>query len=270
MVVVVDLCHPHGMKILVTSVIKQSLLLSLEISVTNQEHYMKPDVIVVWPRNCDYPLWRQMIRDNRERFNEVIIVFMETNAGDDYKEFVKTAMFQDHVLFVQSPTPTADQDWRDVAIKAALLQSLHSEWLWFTEQDFFPKENFFEEAETGTKRENIGYIGVQDGARLHPCSLFIKRSVLNQTKRNFGIVKDVSDHFGQIQRDLENMSNGLIQSPDRYTHMAGLSHNMRLLYCGEAPNHRAQDFADYLKSCMKVTVSLDERFKKLIETYINY
>lgn len=230
---------------------------------------MKPDVIVTWPRNCDYPLWRQMIHDNRDKFNEVIVVFMETNQGDDYREFVRQAMFQDHVLFVQSPIITDDQDWRDVAVKAGLLHSLHAEWIWFTEQDFFPKEHFFEDIDTCMKREDIGYIGVKDGSRLHPCSLFIKRSILNQTKRRFGIIKDTLDHFGQIQKDLENITNGLIQSPDYYTHMAGLSHNMRLLEHSNAPNHNVPEFREYLYKCLLVTVPLDQRFKNLIVTYIN-
>lgn len=226
---------------------------------------MKPDIIVTWPRNCDYPLWRQMIRDNRDKFNEVIIVFMETNQGDDYRQFIKDAMFQDHVLFVQSPPVGATEDWRNVAVNAALMHSLHSEWLWFTEQDFFFPEidNVWqlldEVSQTGCRA-----IGVLDGQRLHPCCLFLKRNLLVQTSKSFGANPPEYDHFGRIQKDLDHLKvNGYILHPDTYIHMAGLSHNMRLITEGQEPNHQVEQFYNYLNDCLKVTVPLHETFFNL-------
>lgn len=223
---------------------------------------MIPDVLTVWPKNCDYPLWRQMIRDNRSYFNEIIIVFMETNQGEDYRQFVRDAMFQDHVLCIDSPTIQAGQDWRNVAVNAGLQHSLHSEWIWFTEQDFFPHEKFFESVESFV--EAADYIGVAEGERLHPCSLFIKRAVLNNTHKNFGIVPDKLDHFGLITKDLiDNNQIGAIVSPDLYTHMNGLSHNISLLARGEAPNWKPLEFKKYLEECKNVTVPQDPRFSAL-------
>src|SRR5690348_16350414 len=109
---------------------------------------IKPDIILAWPRNCDYPLWRQFIRENRPLFNEIIIVFTDTFDQHDYSEFVRRAMFQDHVLFLDNPAIQSGEDWRNVAIHHALLHSYNAQWVWFTEQDFFCKKGFWDMVET--------------------------------------------------------------------------------------------------------------------------
>ena len=50
---------------------------------------MKPDLIESWPQHLDYPLHRKFIKENRDRFAKVIIVFTAMNAQGDYREFVK-------------------------------------------------------------------------------------------------------------------------------------------------------------------------------------
>lgn len=214
-------------------------------------------------------MWRQMIRDNRDRFNEVIIIFTETYQGDDYRDFVKNAMFVDHVLFVQSPLVGPGEDWRDVAVKAGLLHSLHSEWLWFTEQDFFPLEGFWNQTE-GISNDGVRVMGVKDGDRLHPCSLFLKRELLNSLDKNFGIVPDELDHFGLIQKQLQEREEplGLIH-PDYWYHMAGLSHNMRLLEEEGKPNHDIEGFKKYAMDCLYAKVGLPQKYKNLFTAYLN-
>lgn len=226
-----------------------------------------PDIIVSWPRNADYPLWRQFIRDERQRFNEIIIVFTETNQGHDYREFVTQAMMRDYVHFVQSPPIQYGlEDWRNIAIHAGLLHSYNAEWIWFTEQDFYPVDKTFWEDVEQAERDGFEVIGVLDSERLHPCCMFIKRSVLEKTGKNFGIVKDTLDHFGLIQKSIkeQGIKTGII-STDKYVHMAGLSHNMYLLGLGEAPNHQKEDFLRWLKSSLCVKVPIDSRFRELAE-----
>lgn len=228
---------------------------------------MKPDIIISWPRNADYPLWRQMIRDNRDCFNEIIIVFTETNYGEDHRQFIKDAMFQDHVLFVQSPEVQTGEDWRNVAVNAGLLHSLHSEWLWFTEQDFFIEdlEGFFKVFDATSPNADFQWLGVYDGPRLHPCCIFIKRSLLQTLKKDFSAHPPEYDHFGRIQQQLEESGENTIESG--WQHMAGLSHNMRLVADGELPNYKPDEFNAYLKRCLEVTVAQDPRF---IQTAVNY
>lgn len=228
----------------------------------------KPDIIISWPRNCDYPLWRKMIREQRDRFNEVVVVFTETWQGDDYRQFVKDAMFQDHVLFVQSPQIGEGEDWRDIAIHAALLHSIHSEWIWFTEQDFFPLEGFWEMVESESQM-GVKAIGVKDGNRLHPCSLFLKRELLNTLDKNFGIVPDKLDHFGLIQNQLEVNKTPIGIIPEKYWyHMAGLSHNMRLLEEQGSPNHDISGFTKYVTQCLESGLSISPKHTQLFSDYL--
>lgn len=225
---------------------------------------MKPDVIVTWPRNCDYPLWREYVRQNRSRMNEVIVVFMETHEGEDYREFVKKSMFWDRALCAGMP-PAYAGDWRNVAVNTGLEYSMHSEWIWFTEQDFFPGPDFWNKVEEYSKDHD--YIGIKEGDRLHPACLFVRRSVLYETRRDFGIVPNKLDHFGLIAEDLAS-KNGAILSPDLYVHMAGLSHNYTLISRHEAPNHKVEQFNEYCRGCLKLSIGLHPSFEETVRTYL--
>lgn len=228
---------------------------------------MKPDIIVSWPRNCDYPVWRQFIHDNRDRFNVIIVVFTETHAGEDYREFVKKAMLVDYVLCADSPV-VKDDDWRNVAVNHGLLQSYNAQWVWFTEQDFIPKEGFWEivDAEVSI---GVRAIGVRQGDRLHPCSLMIRRDLLNALDKNFGIVTDKLDHFGLIQQQLEESKEPVGIIPEKYwQHMNGLSHNFRLISEGQMPNYEPEAFEQYIHSCIDANVPKDPRFTKIIQAYL--
>lgn len=215
------------------------------------------DVVAVWPRNNDYPLWREFIRDNRTKFNEILITFMETNQGYDYRSDVINHMFPDYAHFISAQQVHATEDWRNVAINAALLHSYNAPWIWFTEQDFFPTAGFWEDVKK-LEDDGCGVIAVYQGARMHPCCIFMRRDVLNRTCKNFSIVPDKSDHFSLIQRDIEQMHDikqGKI-NPDTYKHLNGLSHNWSLLANGQEPNHNVDEFFDYLLACMSVDVPL--------------
>lgn len=228
---------------------------------------VRPDLIISWPKSADYPLWRKQIRKNRERFNNVIIVFTETNHGHDYSKFVKDAMFKDFVLCTYAPITNSGEDWRNNAIHFAFIHSLHTEWLFFTEQDFFFHEGFWDFVNAN---EDKDYIGVMDATRLHPCCLFVKRTVLNQTRKNFGIVAGRLDHFGLIQQDLENGNfKGAIIPENLYTHMAGLSHNLTLIFNGNTPNYHVEELDRYLKASLKVDVPLSKEYTNMITGYFD-
>lgn len=233
-----------------------------------------PDIIVSWPRNNDYPLWRKFIKDNRTKFNEVIVVFTETFQGDDYREFVRKAMFKEYVHFVDSPLPNAGEDWRDIAVNQALLHSYNADWIWFTEQDFLITDDKFWDfvyQEAGNGRE---VIGTMDGQRLHPCCIFIKREALNKTRKNFGIIPGELDHFGLLQKDIDklNLDKFLLTDGGQfgYKHYNGLSQNWTLASRGEKPNYKIEEFIDYLEKCLKAEpeITLDERFKNVANSVI--
>ena len=227
---------------------------------------MKPDLIISWPRNADYPVWRQMIKDNRLMFNNVIITFTETHQGDNYIEFVKEAMFKDFVQFIVSRPLNSGEDWRNVAVNEGLFHSLHSEWLWFTEQDFIPKEGFWDFVK---RNEDADVICVKDQERIHPCCIFIKRTTLNNLSKNFGIVPNELDHFGIIQREIEAKGYKITVIPSNlYHHMNGLSHNLSLMVAGGDPNYHPDEFNDYLVDSLLVKVPLSPGYRAIVERYL--
>lgn len=221
---------------------------------------MVTDILVAWPRNCDYPKWRQFIRDNRTRFNEVLVAFTESNQGEDYRDFIKQAMFQDYVHFGDAPLPRGNEDWRNLAINAMLLQSYNAPWVWFTEQDFYPLPGFWDEVQR-LENEGCDVMAAYQGNRMHPCCIFTTHNALYRTRRNFGIVPDKSDHFSLFQDDIEgnDLKIGVI-NPATYYHHNGLSHNLTLLANGQIPNYEPVKFNEWLKECLGVSVPLDQRF----------
>lgn len=230
---------------------------------------IRPHVIISWPRNCDYPLFRQYIRDHREIFDQIHIVFTETHTGDDYREFIKQAMFQDWCLFMQAPYPQGTQDWRNLAVNEGLRHCIHGEWILFLEQDFTPLDGFWETVDRAVE-DGHDFVGVMDEKRLHPCFLMVKTGTLKLTSMDFGIVPDRLDHFGKIQNDLFGIhAKGAEIGSGFYNHMNGLSHNYRLVSEGGLPNYKPEEFKKYAEDCLKVSVPLDPRFVGTIQGYLN-
>lgn len=223
------------------------------------------DLLLSWPRNCDYPKWRQFLRDNRTRFNEVLIAFTETNQGEDYRAFIKQAMFTDYVQFGDAPQPRPGEDWRNLAVNAMLMHSYNAPWVWFTEQDFYPNEFFWPEV-AHHEAAGCNVIAVYQSTRMHPCCIFMSREALNATRKDFGIIPDTADHFFKIQQDLERAGAQIgVIDPNTYYHHNGLSHNMTLLYRGEQPNYEVPKFIEWIKESLAVSVPIDQRFINLAE-----
>jgi hypothetical protein len=224
---------------------------------------MITDVIVTWPNNCDYPLWRQFIHDNRSKFGKVIIGFHQANGVNDFSNFVREAMTPDNITFFNAPEPRAGiEDWRNLSINAALNFS-DGDRVWFTEQDFFPLPGFWENVKE-LDDQHCQVITVYQGNRMHPCCIFMNREVLNLTRKNFGIVPDVSDHFSMIQDDIINLGvkvGGL--KPKNYIHLNGLSQNWHLASIRERPNYELPKFIEYLKQCLDVSVPKSTEFYRI-------
>ena len=229
---------------------------------------MKPeiDLIICHPIHLTYPLWMKFIHENRERFNKVIVIFTFMNAGSgDYRKFVTDTFSKDNIICVDNDEVEAKDDWRNIAINKALKYS-NSEWVYFTEQDFTPKGNFWHEIEDLMKR--VAVFGYYQDARLHPCCIFIKKELLNNTSKNFGVIRDVSDHFSRFQQELEkkDIMIGVIPS---YLgeHMNALSQNMYMLQNGEEPNYQPERFKEYCKQCLLLE-NLHPDFRKLFSEYL--
>jgi hypothetical protein len=218
---------------------------------------VKPDVIVCWPRNCDYPLWRQFIADERDRFARVLVVFTE-HDGPDYTGFVTDAMGPGIECF-WSP-PRGNRDWRDVAVNAALDRS-DAEWVWFTEQDFLITQPgaFFWRVNFLGQFAHVDAMGWREIPRWHPSCLFVRRSAIEQTDRYFG--PEPIDHFFGFGAQLAPYD--LVQRGGlggAFEHLQGVSQNDWLRHEAgtlDTPGiFNRERFAQYLADCLEVTVPL--------------
>jgi hypothetical protein len=227
------------------------------------------DVILAWPNSVDFPLFRKFLRDEVWRFNAVYIVFSQTNQGDDYEEFVRDQLRIPGIVLLDSPPINSEEDWRDVAVNAALEIS-EAPWVLFLEQDFviLDKNDFW--PKISAEMETSDVIGEYDEGtdRLHPSFLLIKRSLVDQTSKYFGVVPDEMDHFGQFWQDLKAIPGGWLRGylpPNGWSHAAGLSHNLMLLARGEKVTYKPAEFEVYLQLCLAADVKLDPRFVKMVQ-----
>lgn len=213
------------------------------------------DVIVSWPRSCDYPLWRQFIRDERARFNRVYAVFTD-HDGPDYSAWVRSNCPE--IDFLDSLNRR--RDWRDAAVNTALLQST-AERLWFTEQDFFITDPSFWEAEG----QVIGF-DAGDGRPLHPACIFVDRQMVNQTSRYFG--PEPVDHFYSFGKELCALVRPALLTGG-FSHMQGTSQNHYLIDKGEDVGVFKRDkFQNYLRDCLTAGVPLHSEWSERAEREI--
>lgn len=229
-----------------------------------------PDVIISWPKSCDYPLYRKFLIDNRIQFNEVLIVITETHQEPDYTKVIRASLEPYHIQFITPPATPPGEDWRHIAVTQALIHSYNAEWVWFTEQDYMPSgcdPCYFKEWH---EAESKGYeiMAHYEADRLHPASIVIKRSLLNKTRKQFGIIPNKADHFYKLQEDIE-----ALQSPvwklGNARHLNGLSHNMSLIERGEAPNYQVEILNDYLIKSLKCDIEKDPRWEMTFRRYIS-
>src|SRR3990167_7252198 len=194
-----------------------------------------PDLVVCHPLHLDYPLWREMIKE-------------------------------DDITFLDCLPIVAGEDWRNKAVNMALSIS-NSEWVYFTEQDFIPVPEFWREVTDLMKRADV--FGKYEGNRLHPCCFFIKRELLNRTSKDFGANGDKGyDHFALIQKwiNSHNIICGVIFSQFGH-HMNGLSQNLHMLQIGLEPNYQPERFKEYCKQCLLLD-DLHPAFEKLFKEYL--
>lgn len=231
---------------------------------------MVTDIILSWPNNNDYPLWRKFLKDNRTRFNEVIIAFTETHQQPNYVDFVKSQLSPLHCQFVIPPPTPSGEDWRNIAVNQCLIHSYNAPWIWFTEQDYIitNPDQFFLEVEGA---EALGYevMAHYEADRMHPASIFIKRTLLNKTRKDFAVVPNKYDHFYKLQQDIEALQSPIYKLKNYTKHLNGLSSNMSLIARGEAPNYKPDEVIAWVIDCIKCGVECDPRWLKIYQNWLN-
>lgn len=227
-----------------------------------------PDLLCVWPKNCDYPLWRKFIHEERARFNNVIVVFTETNWGNDYCYFLSREMYKDDVTSILSATVKSFghwcEDWRNVAVNTGL-DFFDAQWLWFTEMDFIPQEGFWKFVHS--RPESV--IAAYYANRMHPCCIFAKWDAIKKTSGNFSAIPDKADHFAIFQQDIEALGIPACKIPEKYyEHLNGFTHNFRLVADGGWPNYQERRFRRHIQEGLECGIRLDERYEEICRDYL--
>jgi len=239
-----------------------------------------PDIIISWPDNADYPLWRKFLIQNRKSFNEVIIVFTSSHRKENYVDFVRQQLEQHHCQFIIPMQTRGNEDWRHNAVKQALIHSYNAPWVWFTEQDFIvPDWERFMTVVDSAQMMGHDVIALYEGERMHPACIFIRREILNRTSRQFGIIPNKADHFYTLQADLEtlgvdifrleNHKNKKTDSTGLCFHMAGATHNMNLVVDGGRPCYEITRFNRWIAEALADPIEKHPQWVRDFTTYIN-
>lgn len=213
--------------------------------------------------------------EHRQFFSTIFNVFYNDNRKCDFSPFIK----QHTVTLFTNLDCTYDYsaaDWRDSCVNMALRYSMN-EWILFTEQDFYPHDaaafysHVFEQAE---KYDVIGFADERGdkpwrfGTRLHPAFLLVRRSLIDQTSKNFANNEGFApDHFGRFADELLAQAprfaslEGLGMLPGiHWTHWQGVVSNYFLVDQNEPPNFQPAEFQRYVELCLDPTIVQDPRF----------
>lgn len=238
---------------------------------------MKPDVIVTWPTSMDYPWWRWQMKVHREKFDKIFVVFHNQGVPNFKRWLVHN--FKE-ATFIDMPEPGVC--WRHNSINLAL-QLSKNPWVWFTEMDFFVKEDYFfvkmfEEAEKGDGA------GFRQGIRYHPACLLVKRKAMDKTDCFFDpaylfgdagnvLIEAHLDHFVFFTWQLDKVAKiktlkkiGLKDGEDFY-HMEDLTHNYDRVKVGNIDEqHRVKDFLIYNAISRTIPVPISKKWIEI--TYV--
>lgn len=206
---------------------------------------VRPDVIIVWPSGCDYPLCRWQLQSYRNYFDKVIVATYD-HGTPDFREFLHQAMKQ--TIFVDAGFDSVS--WRERMTNLALEKS-KSDVILFTEQDFIWKsDHFLEKCFEALKKYDV--VGIRQGERLHPAFLLTKKTALDKTHKDFSVNGQGKDHFWNVSQELLAQNSfidirdlGLFEGVDWY-HFSSLTWNLFRIKDGDVSEfHEPAEFLVY-------------------------
>ena len=245
------------------------------------------DVLSQYCLHCDYPIWREHLKKYRDKFNKVILYPNEYYRDLDFKAFakenIKETWVENHVIDWTTP----GIDWRQAEVEP-MLELSDSEWVYFSEQDWFVKdwdkfyEAIFKAMEEGA--DAIGWMNPTHFPYLHPACFFVKRELLDKTKLDFRCHSEINggDHFAMITRDLEKLGAKIVTTEEmgfKYWkdcfHLGGVTGNYVDSYNPDFEFHRPNIFYVYNYWTRKANVEQSPEFlqlsldieKKLLDQY---
>jgi hypothetical protein len=153
----------------------------------------------------DYPVWRKLMQDNRDKFDKIIMYPSRHHGVIDMEQFLREKFPETWVDPV--PIEYGVEDWRQ-AETIPLLSHVTQDWVLFMEQDFFVDNwySLWKQVDLAMDRNDaIGWWNATQFPYLHPCFLLIKRELLEKTQKDFSAHPEIPgcDHFAMITRDIE-------------------------------------------------------------------
>lgn len=216
---------------------------------------IKPDIIVVWPKDTDFPLFRYNLKRYRKYFDKVLIAVSDNGTLENYTDFFHKELSEIAQLkFV--PRADGTKDWRNVAVNTMLEKSTASHVL-FIEPDFLIKdERFFEVL---LNMSDYDFIYYDEGGRVHPACALVPRHLIERTSKDFSARPPAYDHFGLFFMELLRISNSAdldtlgIHDREDYYHLAGLTQNYHA-----RPYYKPNEFLTYNRLCLKLPVRFND------------
>lgn len=192
----------------------------------------RPDLLLQYCVYCDYPIYRAWIKKYRNKFNKIIIYPSRHHGVIDLEEFAKRVIpetWVDHEVIDYGV-----QDWRQAETEP-LLKHVESDWIWFSEQDFFTKDwdKLFKDLEsTSRDADMMGLWNPTNFPYIHPSCLIIKKELLDATNKDFRAHPEINggDHFCMITQDAKRLQANIVTlqdmgyTEDRATHLGGLTY----------------------------------------------
>lgn len=206
---------------------------------------MKISALISWPDSFDFPVFRKYIPDLLNNVDEVVICFNK-HGNHSLRQWLRDNINGVKFLDVEDFKGNKG-DWRSQSTNYMIDES-SSDWVLSLEQDFFIKSypHFFHTIKGAMETHDL--IVFEEGNRFHPACLFIKRDVLNKTKKDFSVMGQGRDHFSEVSKELKGMkikittlkNLGLEEGVD-WNHMRGLTDN----YFAPKPYYDLERFGFY-------------------------
>ena len=221
---------------------------------------IKPDLLLVIPRDVDFPLFRFNLQRFKTYFNKIFIAINDNGTTANYTTFLTNAL--PFVHFKSTPRGGGSADWRDVAVNA-LLEKSHSEHVLFLEPDFLIRdERFFEVLFNQSEYDFVYY---DEGQRQHPACALVSRYLIEKTSKNFAANPPMGDHFWLFFKELNHLGQGAdleqigLHDKEDYLHIAGVCQSYHT-----KPFHKPNQFLTYNRLCLDLPVVFNEFKEKMI------
>ena len=207
---------------------------------------IRPSALMVWPKNCDYPVARYNLNRFKEYFYTIWIALSDHHVPDqNFGNYIKAQLPFCNFVEVERTRP----DWRDDAVNNILDKVGNVSHVCFLEQDFLIKdETFFEKV----FKDDLPFIRYTEDKRIHPAFAVVRKSLVDKTSRDFS-VSPPGDHFYKFFNELPfgvNVEDLGVTKKEDFYHMAGVSQNYRNFQYGE-PFYKPVNFLYYNYKNMK-------------------